>query len=219
MDPIVQQYSKLLFEKVKKQALSKSCSKGVLVFREGDKYLGPWILHQGSVVLVKSSTAGKEQIVREIGPGEVFAEVPVYKNIDWYPLNARCAESSELSLLPTEAVKSALKKDAELAWLAACALASRVTEFRDIIFDLTLAEAKQRLIRYLLRKLENRPNSSLGVVRLGISHQDLALLLGIRPESLSRALTDLEKAGKIKRLSRQTFQVFRAQLAKDDYEL
>jgi CRP/FNR family transcriptional regulator, dissimilatory nitrate respiration regulator len=219
MEPSVLQFSKRLFEKVQKSALSKSCSKGVFVFMEGEKYLGPWILHKGGVVLVKSSTGGKEQIVKQIEPGEVFAEVPIFKNVDWYPLNARCSEASELSLLPKDAVKSVLKKDSELAWLATCALASRVTEFRDIIFDLTLAEAKQRLIRYLLRKLESRPNPSLGVVRLGISHQDLALLLGIRPESLSRALTDLEKAGKIKRLSRQTFQLFQRHLAKADYEL
>jgi CRP-like cAMP-binding protein len=219
MDYHVMQFSKMLLKKVGEDALSKTCSKGVFVFMEGSKYLGPWILHKGSIVLVKSSTSGKEHIVREIEPGEVFAEVPIFKNVEWYPINARCATPCELSLLPISRVKQILTKDPEVAWAGACALASRITEFRDIVFDLTLAEAKQRLLRYLLRRLESKPNASFGVVRLGIHHQDLALLLGIRSESLSRGLTELETEGKIKRLSRQTFQIFLENIKDQDRTL
>ncbi|MBI4027893.1 MAG: Crp/Fnr family transcriptional regulator [Verrucomicrobia bacterium] len=216
MDPHITHFSKLLVEKIGKAALSKTCSKGVFVFMEGARYLGPWVLHKGSAVLVKSSSGGKEQILRQIEPGEVFAEVPIFKNVDWYPVNARCVTACELSLLPAEDVKRLLKSDPELAWAAACALAGRVAEFRDFVFDLTLASAQQRLLRYLLRRLEGKPNASLGLVRVGISHQDLALLLGIRPESLSRALTELEASGKLKRLSRQTFQIFLKQIQAED---
>lgn len=219
MDPQVEKFSKMLLAAVGSASRSKICSKGVFVFMEGSPFLGPWILNKGSVVLVKSSSSGKEQIVRQVESGEIFAEVPVLKNIDWYPINARCSTSCELSLLPVEHVKRALKSDPELAWTAACALAGRVTEFRDIIFDLTLVDVRQRLLRYLLRRLEGKPHSALGVVRLGIAHQDLALLLGIRPESLSRALTELEASGKLKRLSRQTFQIFQNNITKEDREI
>jgi CRP-like cAMP-binding protein len=219
MDPQVRKFSEMLLQRLKPQALSKVCSKGVFVFMEGAKYLGPWVLQKGVLVLVKTSTAGKEQVIREVEPGEVFAEVPIFKNVDWYPLSARCSTPCELSLLPIDVTKQALQRDPELAWAAACALAGRITGFRDTLFDLTLVEARQRLIRYLLRRLEGKPNASLGVVRLGISYQDLALLLDIRPESLSRMLTELEREGKIKRLSRQTIQVLVSTLAKADYEL
>ncbi len=219
MDPLIARFSKILSEQVGNAARSKTCSKGVFVFTEGSKYFGPWILHKGVVVLVKSSSTGKEQIVRQVETGEWFAEVPIFRNVDWYPINARCATNCELTLLPAEEVKRVLQKNPELAWMAACALSCRITEFRDIIFDLTLAEAKQRLLRYLLRRLEGKPNAMLGVVRLGISHQDLALLLGIRAESLSRALTELESSGKLKRLSRQTFQLFLKNIEAEDREL
>ncbi len=217
-DPQAIPFSRLLLKGVGRAALSKTCSKGVFVFLEGARYLGPWVLHRGSVVLVKSSASGKEQIVRQIDPGEIFAEVPVFRNVDWYPINARCATDCELSLLPVEEVRRLLRTDPQLAWAAARELAGRVAEFRDIILDLTLAEAKQRLLRYLLRRLEGRPNAALGVVRLGINLQDLALLLGIRAESLSRALTELEDTGKLRRLSRQTFQLFLKQITKEDRE-
>lgn len=219
MDPLISKFSRQLFEAVGTHALSKTCSKGVCIFREGDDYAGPWILHKGAVVLVKSSANGREQIVREVEPGEIFAEVPLFKNIKWYPINARCAANCELHLLPTARVVECLKSNSDLAWSAACSLAGRLADFRDTFFDLTLADTQQRLIRYLLRRLESRPNASLGVVRLGISHQDLALLLGIRPESLSRALTELEQAGKLRRLSRQTFQLDMKKIPKYDSEL
>lgn len=218
MNHSVTDFSKLLYEKIRKSARSKRCSKGVYLFMEGNPYAGPYYLHKGTVVLVKSSSKGKEQIVRQIEPGEIFAEVPIFRNIDWYPINARCSTACELSLLPTEEVKRAVQTDPQLAWAASCSLANRITEFRDIVFDLTLAEAKQRLLRYLLRKLEGKTNA-FGVVRLGINHQDLALLLGIRPESLSRALTELEESGKMKRLSRQSFQLFMKNIEKTDHEL
>ena len=216
MDAQVREFSELLRARAAKVALSKTCSKGVFVFLEGAPYLGPWVLQRGSIVLVKTSSSGKEQILRQVEPGEVFAEVPIFRDLAWYPINARCASDCELSLLPVAEVRRLLKTDPKLAWAAARALSGRVAEFRDIIFELTLAEAKQRLLRYLLRRLEGRPNASLGVVRLGISLQDLALLLGIRPESLSRALTELEATGKLKRLSRQTFQLFLKQITQQD---
>lgn len=219
MDSLIAQFSKMLVDRVGNAARSKTCSKGVFVFAEGSAYLGPWILQKGVVVLTKTSSGGKEQIVRQVEPGEWFAEVPIFRGVAWYPINARCASPCELSLLPAEEVKRALKRDPELAWMGACALSCRITEFRDIILDLTLAEAKQRLLRYLLRRLHGRPNPSLGVVRLGISHQDLALLLGIRAESLSRALTELEASNKVKRLSRQTFQLFQKNIVAEDHEL
>lgn len=218
MNAHIQKFSRELFQALGKDALSKTCSRGVLVFREGDPYLGPWLLEKGSVVLVKSSLAGKEQIVRQVDAGEVFAEVPLFKNVGWYPINARCSTACELYLLPAERVRALLNSDPKLAWSAACALADRITGFRDSLLDITLADARKRLILYLLRRLDGKPNASLGVVRLGISQQDLALLLGIRAESLSRALSELEGEGKLKRLSRQTFQLFKKQISKEDME-
>ncbi len=212
-------FAHALYEKTRHEARSKLCSKSVLVFREGVEYLGPWMLHKGNVVLFKTSSAGKEQIVRQVEAGELFAEVPLFKQVDWYPVSARCVSSCELSLLPKLEARKALQSDPALAWKAACALCDRITEFRDAIFDLTLADAQQRILRYLLRRLEQKPNPQFGVVRLGINHQDLALLLGIRAESLSRALTELEGAGKMKRLSRQTFQLFPKEIRKEDREL
>ena len=93
MEPQVAKFSQLLVKKIGNAALSKNCSKGVFVFMEGAKYLGPWVLHTGVVVLVKSSISGKEQNIRQIEPGEVFAEVPIFKNVEWYPLNARCVSA------------------------------------------------------------------------------------------------------------------------------
>jgi CRP/FNR family transcriptional regulator len=218
MNTHILKFSQELLQALRKDVRSKTCSKGVLIFREGDSYAGPWILCKGSVVLVKSSVAGKEQIVRQIDEGEVFAEVPLFKGVNWYPVNARCATSCELYLLPAEKVRARLASDPALAWSAACALADRITGFRDSFLDVTLADARKRLILYLLRRLEGKPNASLGVVKLGISQQDLALLLGIRPESLSRALSELEREGKLKRLSRQTFQLFQKKFSKDEME-
>ncbi len=218
MDAQILTFSRQLFQRVRLHALSKTCSKGVYVFREGDAYAGPWILHKGAVVLVKSSISGREQIIRQVEPDEIFAEVPLFKNIGWYPINARCATKCELHLLPVEKVRQCLKSDPKLAWTAACSLAGRIADFRDAFFDLTLADTQKRLVRYLVRRLQGRPNASLGVVRLGISHQDLALLLGIRPESLSRALTELERSGKLRRLSRQTFQLFLKKIPREEME-
>jgi len=218
MNVHILKFSHELFQALRTDALSKTCSKGVFVFREGDAYAGPWMLCKGSVVLVKSSIEGKEQIVRQIDPGELFAEVPLFKNVGLYPVSARCATQCELFLLPVNKVRTCLSSDPALAWSAACALADRITGFRDSFLDVTLADARKRLILYLFRRLEGKPNASLGVVKLGISQQDLALLLGIRPESLSRALGELEREGKLKRLSRQTFQIFRKKFSQADLE-
>jgi CRP/FNR family transcriptional regulator len=218
MDAPLARFAALLAARLGPRAVPRRFAKGAFVFREADPYLGPWLLREGAVVLVRTSHSGKTHIVRQVEPGEAFAEVPLFRELGRYPVDARCASRSTLLLLPADEVRRLLRSDPALAWAAAAALASRATELRDAIFELTLAEAKQRLLRYLLRRLEGRPNAALGVVPLGINLQDLALLLGIRPESLSRALTELEAAGKLKRLSRSTFQLFLKRITRQDRE-
>ncbi len=215
MDEPIARFGRMLFESFRPPPVRRRSARGVFVFREGDAYLGPWLLHTGSVLVVRVARSGREQVVRQIGPGELFAEVPLFQEVGAYPVSARCAAASELSLLPVAAARRALRRDAVLAWAGARALASRIVEFREAMLDLTMAEARQRLMRYLLRRIEG-PHPEFGLVRLGISHQDLALLLGIRPETFSRLLAGLEAEGKLKRLSRQTLQLFLKKITEED---
>ncbi|MCP4722099.1 MAG: cyclic nucleotide-binding domain-containing protein, partial [Desulfobacteraceae bacterium] len=56
-------------------ALERTFNKGQLIFQEGDKGDGFYIVNTGKIKVFKLSFEGKEQILHIYGPGHTFGEV------------------------------------------------------------------------------------------------------------------------------------------------
>ena len=83
---------------------------------------------------------------------------------------------------------------------------SHIEELRDMIASLARLAPKEK-IAHLLLGLRERLNPERHTLNLPLSRGDIADLLGIRTETISRALLNLEKAKLIRRNGPRTVEI------------
>ncbi len=76
--PIFSGLSKDQVKKIGQIAAEKKMTNGKIIFSEGDKGNGFYIVVKGRVKVFKVSPDGKEHILHIVGPGETFGQVAVY---------------------------------------------------------------------------------------------------------------------------------------------
>ncbi|MGB5155941.1 Crp/Fnr family transcriptional regulator [Desulfobacterium sp. N47] len=168
---------------IKNIVVSKYFDKGETVFLEGDPGNGFYVVAEGLVKIYKVSAEGKEQILHILGPGEPFAEVPVFTGQP-FPANAQAIAKSHFLFFPRNTFVGLITKNPSLSLSMLAVLSMRLRQFTVQIESLSLKEVPGRLASYLLLLSEEQGKKDS--VRLNISKNQLASLLGTIPETLSR---------------------------------
>jgi CRP/FNR family transcriptional regulator len=148
----------------------------------------------GRVKIFKVSWEGKEQILHIFGPGEPFGEVPVFAG-QKFPASAEAMEESRVFFFPRDAFIYRIKKNPGIALNMLAVLSKRLRRFTQLIEELSLKEVPGRLAVYLLYLSESKEGEKH--LELDISKGQLASLLGTIPETLSRILGKMTRAGLI----------------------
>jgi CRP-like cAMP-binding protein len=143
-----------------------------VIYMEGDKCTGLYIIRLGRVKLVRTSPAGREQIIRILEPGGLLGLETFY-------------DKKILSKEPKVAVKimAALSRELDLA--------------HEAIGNLGLMSAREKLA-HLIYSLSNEYGvKEDGVVKLhlGLSRLEISELLGITQETSIRLLKNFKDEG------------------------
>jgi CRP-like cAMP-binding protein len=166
---------------------------GELIFSQGEEATAFFIVLGGKVQIYKLSREGKEMILHLFGPGDVFAEVPVFSGIPKYPANSLCLEDTEVLSIQGSGFRELVLEYPDMALSMLSVFAQRLHRFSEIIEDLSLRTVDSRLAKYLLSVSENSPNKAL----IYIHKKTLASILGTIPETLSRTFKKLADKGLI----------------------
>lgn len=174
----------------------KTFNKGETIFQAGDPCEGFYLVQNGSVKVFKLSPDGREQILHIAGPGASFAEAAVFLK-GKYPANAQALKASELYLVERDAFSRLMRERKEFAMNVFGSLSLRLKHLTDLVESLTLRDARGRLLRYLGSLAEEGAGASKSplVLTLPLPKHQLAKLLGIASETLSRVLLSLEEEG------------------------
>ena len=164
-------------------AVNKNYHKGDMIFSEGDKGSGFYVIAAGQVKIFKVSSEGKEQILHIFGPGEPIGEVPVFTGQP-FPAFAEALVKSHLLFFPKVAFTDLIVGNPSLALNMLAVLSLRLRQFTVQIENLSLKEVPGRLASYLIYLSGEQENEQS--VKLNISKGQLASLLGTIPETLSR---------------------------------
>jgi CRP-like cAMP-binding protein len=182
---------------------------GELIFSQGETATAFFIILGGKVQIYKISREGKEMILHLFGPGDIFAEVPVFSGIPKYPANSLCIEDTEVLAIQGEAFQTLVRQYPDLALSLLSVFAQRLHKFSEIIEDLSLRTVDSRLAKYLLSVSENSPDKAM----IYIHKKTLASILGTIPETLSRTFKKLSDRGLIQVEENRIHLLDREQLA------
>jgi CRP-like cAMP-binding protein len=162
---------------------AREYKKGELVFTDGDDGIGFYMVISGRVKVYKVSPDGKEQIMHIFGPGQPFAEVPVFEG-SRYPASAETLDPCKLFFFPKRGFVALIHENPSLAMNMLASLSQRLKQFSHLIEALSLKEVPGRLASYLLYLSDK--NGSIDEFELDIAKSQLASFLGTIPETLSR---------------------------------
>ncbi len=142
--------------------------------------------------IFKLAPSGREQVLHIMGPGEPFAEVPVFQG-GRYPASAEAIEASRVLFIPRDGLTEMIRKNPALALDMLAVLARRLREFAAAIENLSLRGVPERLSAYLLHVSDQEKGAA--EFELGIKKGLLANLLGTTGESVSRVFAKMAQAG------------------------
>lgn len=165
-------------------AMSKKYKRGELIFESDTPANGFYATLTGKVKIYRMSPSGKEQILHVFGPGESFAEVPVFEG-STFPVHAQTLEASELLFIPRKEFERMISRDPDLAMKMMALLAGRLRILVNKIEELSLKEAPARVASYLLLLSSSHGSSTF---KLEMPKGQVAFYLGTIQETLSRIL-------------------------------
>ncbi len=178
----------------------RALKRGEHAFEEGDACRGLLVVAEGGVEMRQVSSRGREQVLHAEGAGATLGEAPLFDG-QGYIASAVAVEPTRLVLVPKEAVLDLCRRHPAVALSMLEALAKRLRRFAGLVEDLAFRQVTERLARHLEASAAASGAYVVSgtVVDLALTQEQLAARLGTVRELVSRALSQLERAGAIKR--------------------
>lgn len=163
-----------------------------ILFREFDRLAFIFVVSDGRIKLFKTSSGGRELVIKIVGPHEYFCCAPVYLD-GTYPVSAEAMEDSTLVVIPVKYFKEMISSSvSSLGIRIISGLCNRIKYLSILVEDLSFKDVEQRIVTLLLRMAEEKsPDQSK--VYLTLTHQDIAAMTGTVREVVSRTMSKLKK--------------------------
>ncbi|MCA9943155.1 MAG: Crp/Fnr family transcriptional regulator [Ardenticatenaceae bacterium] len=174
------------------QAAHRTFASNEIIFLEGEPSAGLWIVENGRVKAFKLSPDGQEYILHILGPGDTFNDIAALDGAP-NPVSTMAVTDVSAWVIATAVFSQALQADHEMALAIIQGLTERIRFAAGRMEDLALHSVTARLAHFLLDQIENPSLKHPSITRALIANH-----LATTPESISRSLRILEKAGAIR---------------------
>lgn len=187
--------------------IERSYDKGRVLFMEGEFGEAVHFVIEGRVKIYKTSENGKEHILYIAGPGDIFAEVILFNEVN-YPATAEVIEKSRIGKIRNEDLEQVLKAHPSMAVAIIKVLNKRLIDAQQRVKSLALDNTHGRTARMLMKlAMEHGVKTEKGVeLELSISRQELANMVGTTRETVTRVLMAFKKYNLIE-IERNTIRI------------
>lgn len=185
--------------RIKAAGHTRTCGTGESLYDQGDECVGVYYVESGLVGLRKIDEEGASILVSLVRDGD-FVGYSTFLTAGEYMSSAEVLQPSRITFIDAAAMR-ALVSDVPAFSIALMSQATRdLTSLEDKFMQMATRHASARLASVLLTFSETagtRQGNGACAFRLPILNKDLADLIGIRAETLSRAIGELRKGGLI----------------------
>ena len=161
-----------------------------LLFREGETGGSLFLQVSGRAGMMKTAPDGQQACLRVIGPGDLYAVVVLFGSTP-YPVPAEGLEDGEVLELPADAVRKLLDEPSFRDPFIS-ALMERQRYLAEQVRRLAQDPVEVRLLAFLRDHYGEREE-----IVPALSKKDMAAALGVAPETFSRLLNRLTRAGSL----------------------
>jgi CRP-like cAMP-binding protein len=166
--------------------------KGSLLFQQGEPATSFFVVLDGWVKLFRITPDGNEAVVGVFRRGETFAEAAIFLG-GRYPVSAEVVTNARLLSIDGEMLRRRIREQPDLALSMLASASYHLKGLVEQIEQIKLLSAPQRLADFLVRLCPVREGGC--TIELPYEKALIASRLGMKPESLSRALAKLRPLG------------------------
>jgi CRP/FNR family cyclic AMP-dependent transcriptional regulator len=174
-------------------------ARGEVLFHEGDAEDRLYVVVSGKIKLGRSGSAGRENLLAVLGPGQMFGELSLF---DPGPRSttATAVTACELRTLEHDELMGWLTGRPEVAQSLLGQLAARLRRANDVVADMVFSDVPGRVAKQLLelaQRFGDRREDGVHVHH-DLTQEELAQLVGASRETVNKALADFAARGWIR---------------------
>ena len=180
--------------RVAAMAVERHYERGDIILLEGEMGGALHYVRTGLVKVFKTSPEGKEQVLRLIGEGHTFNDVPALDGGP-NPASAAAMEASDVYIMRRADLRNLILTRPEVAEAVVQTLAGALRHLVVLVEDLSLRHVTARVAKILLD--QETSSGATGQQGYRLTQTEMAAMAGTAREVVGRALKVLETAGAI----------------------
>jgi len=180
-----------------RNVVCKTYTAGQIIFLQGDACKGLYLVEEGLVAVRKVDDEGQSAIVRLAHQGDTLGYRPFLAKEN-HLASAEVIENANICFIDAKTMHGLLISNPRLGISFLEHTAHALGEAEERLFQIAALSVRTRII-HLLVLLRDRYGTTTSdgtlFVELPMTRRDLAEMIGARPESVSRALRDIQDEG------------------------
>lgn len=187
----------LVADEIRQLNEAKTCNTyraGQTIFYQGNPCLGIYCIMDGTVALRKTDACGNSVIVRLAGAGQTIGYRDFFGRSP-YAAGAEAATDCAICFIDHAAVRCLLEKNPSIGHNFLARLAQDLEQSEQARLNANTLSVRARLAHLLLVLKDSHGETDEHgniIIALPLARQDVAAMIGARPESVSRAVRALE---------------------------
>lgn len=178
----------------------RSVEEGGFFFLQGDPAKHAYVLVSGRVKMVQITPNGQQITLRMMTPGQTYGGIAMLNPDAGYPATAQAVENSTAIAWGTEQLRRLAEKAPSISVNTMQLMHGYILELQERQKALLTERVEQRIARILLKlAAESGKKVDEGVlIDMRLTRQDVAEMSGTTLYTVSRTLTEWERAGLLK---------------------
>jgi len=181
---------------------TKIIKKGEVIFEEGENVNGIYCIKDGICKLTKLSPNGKDHIVKLVAKGELLGQRSMISD-EPVNLSAVALEDMQVCFIPKTEVMSFFDKNNQFSMSVMKSICGDLKDADDLMVNLAQKNVKQRLAITLLYLHDTFGKNGDDTLKVQLSRDELASMIGTATESCIRLLSDFKKLGLIELIGKK----------------
>ena len=176
-------------DKIYQNMVGNIYKRGAIIYNEGNRINGTYIVCNGILKIYKTGFDGKEQIIRFAKGGDLIAFRSVISD-EPACTSARVVQDSLLCYISGETLTSLLKSNSEFSMSLMKLTCKELGESNKFLTDLAQKTVRERLAEILLLLMDTFDLDEEGTLKISLTREELANMVGTATESVIRLLSE-----------------------------
>ncbi len=180
------------FEKLNEQKVTDLYRRGAVLYHEGSRINGFYILLSGIIKVYKTGIDGKEQIIRFAKKGDIIGFRSILSN-EQACTTAQVIEDSICSYIPGESLIQLVKSNGNFSIELMQITCRELGQANAYITDIAQKTVRERLAEILIQLKNDFGLDQDNVLQISLTREELANIVGTATESVIRLLSEFKQ--------------------------